>query len=371
MCHTATDGGHLANLVHDAIALCQAAQRQLPQRTGPGRPEIYEQWQLAVLIFIAVVHKRKSKSAQWRFLDEHEEALLKRFGDRLGLGRFPSRGTYMDRYARAYALYELAIERQGRKALAEHACRATVVAADKSLVAARGPPYHKHQQRQGTPDPGTDVEAAWGYSPHDDWVWGYSYEVVVCATRNHVVFPLLASAGTASCNEHNSFPAKVPRLPASVRYVLADGGYDDNAIAEAVERTTTRGEPRRRRGRRHRRRPRRRFVCPLQSRGGKPAVGQMVHRGRRERRRRHRKSRDQFNRSEYGRRLYRQRSRTVEPFNQWFKHLFDLEDRVWHRGLGNNRTMFLAAIFAYQLLLRHSIKSGRRDGCIQWLMDAL
>ena len=371
MCRTATDGGHLASLVHDAIALCQAAQQQLPVRTGPGRPGTYKQWQLAVLIFIAIVHKRKSKSSQWQFLAEHQSELLKQFGDRLELDeRFPSRATYMDRYAQAYALYEQAIERQGRKALAEHACCAKVVAADKSIVAAKGPPYHKHQQRKGTPDAGTDTQAAWGYSPHDGWVWGYSYEVVVCATKNHVVFPLLASANTASCNEHKSFLTKVPRLPKSVRYVLADGGYDDNDIAEAIER---------RPGRRHtahgkssrRRRCRRRFVCPLQSRGGKPAVGQVVHRGRRERRRQHRASRDQFNRSDYGRRLYKLRSRTVEPFNQWFKHLFELEDRVWHRGLGNNRTMFLAAIFAYQLLLRHSLKSGRRDGCIQWLMDAL
>lgn len=370
MCHTATDGGHLANLVHDAIALCQAAQQRLPQqRTGPGRPDTYKQWQLAVLIFIAIVHKRKSKSSQWQYLAEHQAAFLKRWGDQLELNRFPGRGTYMARYAQAYALYEQAIELQGRKALAQHACCAKVVAADKSIVAAKGPPYHKHQQRTGTPDPGTDTQAAWGYSPHDDWVWGYSYEVVVCATKNHVVFPLLASAGTASCNEHKSFLAKVPRLPASVRYVLADGGYDDNDIAEAIERRpgrhTTRG------GRSGDKSTGRRFICPLQSRGGKPAVGQMVHRGRRERRRQHRALRDRFNRSDYGRRLYKLRSRTVEPFNQWFKHLFDLEDRVWHRGLGNNRTMFLAAIFAYQLLLRHSIKSGRRDGCVQWLLDAL
>jgi len=363
MCHTATDGGHLANLVHDAIALCQAAQQRLPQRTGPGRPDKYEQWQLAVLIFIAVVHKRKSKSGQWQFLFEHRADLLEQFGDRLELVRFPSRGTYMARYAQAYTLYEQAIELQGRRALAQHASSARVVAADKSMVAAKGPPYHKHQRRTGTPDPGTDTQAAWGYSPHDDWVWGYSYEVVVCATRKQVVFPLLASAGTASCNEHKSFLAKVPRLPKSVRYVLADGGYDDNDIAEAIERRTTARGGDKPTGRR--------FVCPLQSRGGKPAVGQMVHRGRRERRRQHRASRDQFNRSDYGRRLYRLRSRTVEPFNQWFKHLFELEDRVWHRGLADNRTMFLAAIFAYQLLLRHSRKSGRRDGCIQWLMDAL
>jgi hypothetical protein len=32
----------------------------------------------------------------------------------------------------------------------------------------------------------------------------------------------------------------------------------------------------------------------------------------------------------------------VEPFNEWFKSLFELDDRVWHRGLENNQTQLLA-----------------------------
>jgi len=382
MCRPATDGEHLATLVREAVDLCRAAHEQLPARAGPGRPPDFARWQLAVLILIAIARRRKTKSSQHAFLVGHGDLLLSAGPLRaaLGLDKLPCRSTFMARYADAHAVYERAIELQGRRALARHASSARVVAVDKSIVAARGPAYHRRLQRAVAagrrPRPaGVDPEAAWGYGPHDGWVWGYSYEVVVCATKNHVVFPLLASVGTASCNEHTSFRAKVPRLPASVRYVLADGGYDGNDIAEAVEhRPRPRPRPRRVGGRRPRGRPpgpRRRFLCPLQARCGKPAVGRVVHRGARERRRQHRAARARFYHSVRGKRLYRQRSRTVEPFNQWFKHLFDLEDRVWHRGLGNNRTMFLAAIFAYQLLLRHSIKSGRRDGCIQWLMDAL
>jgi len=377
MCRSATDGDeHLATLVRQAADLCRAAQDQLPARTGPGRPPDFETWQLAVLILVAIARRRKSKSGQHAFLVRHRTLLLGGpVGRPLGLDKLPCRSTFMERYPESYAVYEKAIEIQGRRALAQHACCARVVAVDKSIVAARGPAYHRRLQRADRrlgrrPRAGTDAQAAWGYGPHDGWVWGYSYEVVVCATKNRVVFPLLASAGTASCNEHTSFPAKVPRLPASVRYVLADGGYDGNDIAEAVER-----RPRRRRRRPPRRGrppgPCRRFVCPLQSRCGKPAVGRVAHRGTRERRRQHRAARDRFYRSVRGKRLYRQRSRTVEPFNQWFKHLFDLEDRVWHRGLGNNRAALLAAVFLYQLLLRHSFRCGRRDGQVQWILDAL
>jgi hypothetical protein len=61
----------------------------------------------------------------------------------------------------------------------------------------------------------------------------------------------------------------------------------------------------------------------------------------------------------------------VEPFNQWFKALFEMDQRVWHRGLGNNQTQILAAIFAYQLLVRYNHHRGNKNGRIRCIMDAL
>lgn len=355
MCRLTTDGRHLANLVREAIALCHAAQKQLPARSGPGRPQQYEQWQLAVLIFVAVAHRRKSKSAQYRFLQQHAADLL----PLVGLAQLPCRATYFKRYACSGPLFQKAVKLQGRAALAQHLSNARVVAVDKSLIAAQGPPWPRRQQLQGKRPPGLDEQARWGYSPHDGWVWGYSYEVVVCATENRLVFPLLASADTGSCNEHKSLAAKLPLLPRSVRYVVVDGGYDGNALGETLEYDQ------------EGRRTGRRFVCPLQSRGAKPAVGRTVHRGRRERSRQRRWQRQQFYQSPKGQRIYMLRSRSVEPFHQWFKHLFDLHLQVWHRGLDNNRAMLLAAIFCYQLLVRYAFRCGRRDAQIQWLLDGL
>jgi hypothetical protein len=183
--------------------------------------------------------------------------------------------------------------------------------------------------------------------------------VVVCATVNQLVFPLLASADQGSRNEQRSIAEKIPLLPKSVRYGLFDSGYDNNKNAETMEYSRS-GK---RTGRRH--------ICPLQARCGKPAVGRTVHRGNRERSRLRRLSRYRFYSSRRGRRLYRLRKQTVEPFNQWFKHLFDLQERAWHRGLDNNRTMLLTAMFIYQLLLRYSFRRGQRDGQIQWILDGL
>jgi hypothetical protein len=61
----------------------------------------------------------------------------------------------------------------------------------------------------------------------------------------------------------------------------------------------------------------------------------------------------------------------VEPFNQWFKSTAELDQRVWHRGLDNNRTQVLSAIFVYQLLVRHNYRTGNKNGRIKWILDGL
>lgn len=75
--------------------------------------------------------------------------------------------------------------------------------------------------------------------------------------------------------------------------------------------------------------------------------------------------------SKKGSRLYALRGQKVEPFNDWFKSLFELDNRVWHRGLGNNQTQLLAAIFCYQRLVRYNHRRGRQNGQIRWIVDTL
>lgn len=357
MCRFARDGRHLADLVSEAAAVCRAADDSLPKVRRPGRPDTYGQWQVASLIFIAVAHRCKSKSSQYRFLAQHRDQLGPLLRGALSLDALPSRATYMRRYKRAHAVFRQAIKVGGRRALQEHAADARTVAMDKSLIAARGPRPPRARER---PRAGVDREAAFGKSAHDGWVWGYSYEVVVSAGKRGVIMPLLASADRANMSEHRSGVAKVPDLPRSTRNVLADGGYEDNNLGEAVE-YNPRGS----------RRTGRRLLCPMQRRGGKPCVGETVRKGRRERLRRHRVARHRFMQSARGKRLFARRKQTVEPFNQWFKHLFELEDRVWHRGLDDNRTMLLAATFCYQTLQRYNHACGHRDGQVNWILDAL
>jgi hypothetical protein len=350
----AKEGACLEALVRMALPLCRAAERQCP-RTGPGRKPEIPDWAMAALIMVAMLAKKKSKSSQYRYLWSQRKEFL----TWLGTKKFPSRSTYFDRYRRAHRIFAVAIRLQGEAALREGVADAETVAADKSLIAARGPVRSTRSNR--SPPRGCDRDAGWGYSEHDHWVYGYGYEVVVTAGKNSTVFPLLASVDPANRHEGTTFGEKIAHLPEDVRNVLVDSGYDKNEYGERVEYD----EQGRRTGRRYVCPPIRRFVRQKHPPGtSRRCHSRQVAYDRRQRRIR-------FYNSREGRRLHKRRSRTVEPFNEWFKSLFELEHHMWHRGLDNNRTQILAAIFAYQLLVRWNYRCGRKNGQVKWLVDTL
>jgi len=216
----ATAGTCLASLVKMAVPLCKQAELQCP-RTGPGRKPEIPDWVLTVLIMVAVLKRRKAKSAQYRFLEAHRRKLV----EWLGTNKFPARSTYFDRYRRAHRLFQVAIRLQGGKAIAEGVTDPKDVAVDKSLVAARGPLWHKSdRKRNRVPKKlrGVDRDSDWGYSKHDGWVQGYSFEVVVSSTKDTTVFPLSGSAATASAKETQTFDEKIDELPEQTKTVSAD-----------------------------------------------------------------------------------------------------------------------------------------------------
>jgi hypothetical protein len=344
----------LEQLIDLAIPLCKEAQRQCP-RTGPGRKPNYDDWQIAIMILCGVLKKKKTIAAQFRFISQNREMLL----GRLKLDRLPAHGTFYERYKRVWRLVQMAIELQGRAAISHGVADARDVAVDKSLMRARGPQWHQKYRKRGVVPKrmrGVDRQAGWGYSEYHGWCYGYSYEAVVTATKGSVVFPLLASFDVASASEHKTFAAKIAHLPPQTRNVLADSGYDGNANADAVELDACDERP-----------VGRRMLCPPQ----RGRVGDWRGKGKRERRRQRRLARHRFIRSRAGKALYRRRGQTIEPFNGTFKDTFELSEHVWHRGLDNNRTQALCAIFAYQLLIRWHWTRARRNAQIRYLLDGL
>jgi hypothetical protein len=337
----ATAGTLWSALVKLALPILQQAQFQCP-RTGPGAKPVIPDWVMAALIMIALLHKKKTKSAQFRFLSEHGQEIAATLGETW----CPSRATYFRRYHRAHHLYREAIRLQGEQAMVEGIVNPQHVVVDKSLIEALGPPWHARDRRASKVPPGVDQDSTWGYSEHDGWVNGFSFEVVVSATPGSVVFPLLASVHTASASEMRTFAAKIDDLPEGTRTVSADSGYDANHLGEKVEYDDAG------------RRTGRRFLCPENPRhSGRPKTKPCQADASRAQSRARRRERKKYLKSPKGRRVYARRKKTVEPFHQWFKSLFELE--------GASTT------FVYQLLVRHNHRCGNENGCIRWIMDAL
>src|SRR5262245_26685258 len=99
----------LQELMQLALPVCQQAQQQHPYR-GPGRPATIPEWFLAVLIMVAILRRKKTKSAQYRYLVAHRSELCRWAGG----ARFPARSTYFERYRRAHRLFRHALALQGR-----------------------------------------------------------------------------------------------------------------------------------------------------------------------------------------------------------------------------------------------------------------
>ena len=312
---------------------------------------------VAVRILIALAKRLPTKSSRYRYLAAHAAVLA----GRLGLDRFPARSTCFARYRTAYLLMSEAVAVHAAHAAARGRTDVRCVAADKTLVAAAGPAWHKAQRARGERPKGADPDATWSRSAHDGWVYGYGVEVAVSAPRRGVVWPLVGSVDPAHAREATTFPGKPRRLPARTRYVLVDMGYDSNALAEEVEYGAD--------GRPTGRRP----VGPQQTRhnryGGRKKQWRETH--RRKPLRARRAERRRFHGSKFGRALYKRRGKTVEPFFGRFKELFGLTEHVRHLGLGNTRTQVLAAPALYQILLAYNRIRGHDDAEVKWILDLL
>lgn len=355
MSKRAKEGTCLATLVRMAMPICQRAERECP-RTGPGRKPEIPDWVMAVLIMVAILKKRKAKRAQYRFLQSHRAQLL----EWMGVDRFPARSTYCERYRRAHLLFEHAIRLQAAREVDAGRVEAKCVAIDKSPVRSRGPRWGRHHRARGRLPQGADRDATWTYSKHHGWIQGYAYEVVVTAGKRGPIWPMLASVEPASSQSSEPAAYKLAHLPGPTLYASADSGYDRDVLGETVEWD---GQGRR---------TGKRFLCPeINRRGARKATKPQRNSRRRAMRQTRRRQRREFLKSPRGKKLYARRSCTVEPFNEWFKNLFDLHEHAWHRHLDNNRTQILGALFAYQVLLRYNRRAGRNNGQLQWILEAL
>lgn len=190
------------------------------------------------------------------------------------------------------------------------------VSADKMMVKAKGPVWHKKQKKEGIiPEglTGLDKEATWGRSGYDGWVYGHgsfcitSYDIPVVG-----VFKWMPN----KANEAKLMEVEISKFEGVVKKVFMDSKADDQKLYNRLKQE---------RGIQLVTVPRKGMD---KSESRKRMIEEML---------------TEENKSEY-----KKRSTTVEPMQGIVKEIFEL-DNCWMRGNVNNRWLFAAMGVAVQI----------------------
>jgi hypothetical protein len=207
-----------------------------------------------------------------------------------------------------------------------------VLSADKMMVHARGPVWHRKQQAQGIIPKGLhglDTDGTWSYSRSAGWVYGHgTFCLVTCRTRLLGAFKWMRNSG----NEAKRMWLETGKLKGLMTTVLMDSKADDQALFRELQRQ-------------------REILLLTTARKGadkSPARQRMV----------------KVLHQRKNKTLYKQRSSTVEPMQGLLKDIFELE-RCWMRGNSNNRWLFAAMGVAVQMHQYRAWQAGRSPWAIK------
>jgi len=111
-------------------------------------------------------------------------------------------------------------------------------ALDSSLIAACGPLWHKKDRKAGRIPKGlrnVDTESTWGFSATRGWVQGYKGHAMITADPLAQMIPTDSDLTGAHMPDNIPAPSFIKHLPTSVKYLLADGAYDDQKLIDLCE----------------------------------------------------------------------------------------------------------------------------------------
>lgn len=191
---------------------------------------------------------------------------------------------------------------------------------------ARGPVWHRKQKELGIlPDRlrGVDKEATWCTSKADGWIYGHgSFSLVTHSIPFLGCFQWMPNSG----NEAKRLWVETGSLRDMILYVCMDSKADDKDLYHEF----------------YKQRTMRLVTYPNKKHNKTPERREMI---RVLKQRKHR-------------RIYRERSQTVEPMQGLVKELFEL-DRCWMRGDASNRWLFAAMGVAVQIAQIKALRTNK------------
>ena len=290
-----------------------------PQKRKRGRPYVYSDSLMVKALIIMIVKRLYSAYSLLAFLEQGTmvtEQLKEMLQEN---GQFPSRRTWERRLARLPERLPGLIGALGRELvclLQPWATSGRAVAIDSTPMEARGGVWHTKDREKGlVPHTSIDTEAHWGRSDYHGWYYGWKLHLTVTVAA--IWIPLSARLTPANIYDGNEAIALLEEISPEARFVLGDNHYKTPDILAYCQTND-------------------RFLV-ASGRGPYPHDDLGV------------KVRQIF---------HLLRSKTIEPFNQLFKSVFDLHENVPVKGLQRTSLILLAAVFLYQIVLLYQFENG-------------
>lgn len=290
-----------------------------PAPARRGRPAVYPDRLFLKALVIMVVKRLPKVHTLLEVLDQPTPEMGRLRTLLTAGGRYPSRRTWERRLRAVPEGLPAQVGCLGRHLVVlldpwRGGGRAAAV--DSTPLRALGGVWHrKHREAGVVPHTSIDTEAHWTKSGWHGWVYGWKLHLATTVAA--VWIPLAAELTPANAADNETAPRLLPELPAELRFLLGDTGYDD---ADLRARCAADGR-----------------VLITAKRGRYPHAGPGV---------------------EVRRLFHALRSRAIENFNGQFKAIFDCGGQVPTRGLPATRRYVLGAVFVYQLILLHRSEHG-------------
>jgi hypothetical protein len=206
------------------------------------------------------------------------------------------------------------------------------ISGDKMMNRAKGPVWHKKQKEKGIiPERlrGIDKEATWSKSKYDGWIYGHGSFCMVTHELSVVgCFQWMRN----SADEAKRLWTETGSLKGMVSNVCMDSKADDQDLYREFQQQ----------------RGMQLITYANPKHDGTPQRKEMIRTLKRKK----------------FRRIYRERSQTVEPMQGVRKEIFELE-RCWMRGDASNRWLFAAMGVAVQIAQLQAILDNRSTWSIR------
>lgn len=302
----------IINIVKTAI--------KAPRRKKRGKPFKYSVKDIAVFFHIMTLKRITHFKTMRRFLINNSVAAQ-------GCGfkkSIPDRTTLSRRFKKMYEFIKEQVEHMGVVFTNKKLSTARICSVDSSMHKAHGNVWHRKHKRINFMPPklrNIDRDANWGVSEYKKWVYGYKTHLIATSPFKKVSIPLyceITSANESDCKISKAIFRDF--WPKRAKYLIADKGYDDKSLRGICQRA------------------RALLITPMKrNKNMNPE----------------RKKYLAIYRSKTGRKIYSQRSKTIEPLYGHIKDLFDIE-KLKIKGLKNVKSFLALCVWVYQTLIYYN-----------------